>query len=473
MPLPAMATKTAWGGRFQEPTDAHAARFLESVSFDQRLADEDIAGSLAHAEMLQAIGVLTADELAAVRRGLGQIRAEVRAGTFEWDAAKEDVHMNVESTLTAREGDVGARLHTGRSRNDQVATDMRLWARDACTRVGRALDRLALTLVTRADEEIDTLLPAYTHTQRAQPNRLAHHLLAWVEMLERDRGRLDDCAHRMNECPLGAGAVCGTTFPLDRELTAGLLGFDRPARNSLDATADRDFLLELLAALSIASVHLSRVAEEMVWWSTQEFGFVEMADAHATGSSMMPQKKNPDVAEVVRGKSGRVIGDLVALLVVMKGLPLGYNRDLQEDKEPVFDAVDTVRDSADVLADAIGALRFRRERMREALGAGYVNATEVADYLAARGVPFRHAHEVAGRLVARAIERGVELGQLPLEVFREENALFTEDVYVALDPVTAIERRDIPGAPARRRVEAALVDARARLGRRGASLTRP
>jgi argininosuccinate lyase len=468
-----MATKTAWGGRFQESLDAHAAEFLESVRFDSKLADEDIAGSLAHAQMLHAIGVLTADDLAAIQRGLGGIREEVRAGTFAWDPAKEDVHMNVESALTAREGDVGARLHTGRSRNDQVATDMRLWARDACTRVGRAIDRLALTLVARAEGEVDTLLPAYTHTQRAQPNRLAHHLLAWVEMFDRDRGRLDDCAQRMNECPLGAGAVCGTTFALDRRLTAGLLGFDRPMRNSLDATADRDFLLELLAALAIAAVHLSRLAEELVLWSTQEFGFVEMADAHATGSSMMPQKKNPDVAEVVRGKSGRVIGDLVSLLVVLKALPLGYNRDLQEDKEPVFDAVATVTDSAGVLADALGALRFRRERMRDALGAGYVNATEVADYLAARGMPFRHAHEVAGRLVARAIARGVELGGLPLADFREESGLFGEDVFVALDPVTAIERRDLVGGPARRQVEAALGEARARLEGRGAALARP
>jgi len=467
-----MATHTAWGGRFQEPLDTHAARFLESVRFDQRLADEDIAGSLAHAEMLHAIGVLTADDLAAIQRGLGRIREEIRAGTFPWDPAKEDVHMNVEAALTAREGDVGARLHTGRSRNDQVATDMRLWARDACTRVARALDRLAFTLVTRAEEEIDTLLPAYTHTQRAQPNRLAHHLLAWVEMLDRDHGRLGDCARRMNESPLGAGAVCGTTFPLDRELTAKLLGFERPMRNSLDATADRDFLLELLSALAIAAVHLSRMAEELVLWSTQEFGFVEMADAHSTGSSMMPQKKNPDVAEVVRAKAGRVVGDLVTLLVVLKVLPLGYNRDLQEDKEPVFDAVDTVHASAEVLADAIGALRFHRRRMREALGAGYVNATEVADYLTARGMPFRHAHEVAGKLVAQAIARGVELTALPLEVFRSESELFDEDVFVALDPVTAIERRDIPGAPARRRVEAALAEARKRLESRGASLQR-
>ncbi len=467
-----MATKTAWGGRFQQDLDAGAARFLESVSFDKRLAEEDIAGSLAHADMLASIGVLTDADVAAIRRGLGAIRDEVRAGTFAWDAAKEDVHMNVESALTAREGDVGARLHTGRSRNDQVATDMRLWARDACARVGRSLDRLALTLVARAEGEVDTLLPAYTHTQRAQPNRLAHHLLAWVEMLDRDHGRLHDCAMRMNECPLGSGAVCATTFPLDRALTAQLLGFERPTRNSVDATADRDFLLELLSALAIASVHLSRIAEEMVWWSTQEFGFVEMADAHATGSSMMPQKKNPDVAEVVRAKSGRVVGDLVALLVVLKGLPLGYNRDLQEDKAPVFDAVDTVRDAAEVLADAIGALTFHRDRMRAALGAGYVTATEVADWLAARGVPFRHAHEVAGRLVARALARRVDLAELPLDEFRAEHPAFDEGIYTALDPETAVERRDLPGGPARKRVLAALADARARLEARGAVLDR-
>ncbi len=467
-----MATKTAWGGRFEQELDAGAARFLESVSFDKRLAEEDIAGSLAHADMLASIGVLTEPDVAAIRRGLGAIRAEIRAGTFAWDAAKEDVHMNIESSLTAREGDVGARLHTGRSRNDQVATDMRLWARDACARVGRSLDRLALTLVTRADDEVDTLLPAYTHIQRAQPNRLAHHLMAWVEMFDRDHGRLHDCAMRMNESPLGSGAVCATTFPLDRALTANLLGFARPTRNSVDATADRDFLLELLAALAIASVHLSRIAEELVWWSTMEFGFIEMADAHATGSSMMPQKKNPDVAEVVRGKAGRVIGDLVALLVVLKGLPLGYNRDLQEDKAPVFDAVDTVRDAAEVLADAIGALSFRRDRMRAALGAGYVTATEVADWLAARGVPFRHAHEVAGRLVGRAIAKQCELAQLSLDEFREEHPTFDESIYTALDPETAVERRDIVGGPARKQVRAALADARARLEGRGAALAR-
>ncbi len=458
-----MATKTAWGGRFSQELDAGAARFLASVDVDSRLAEEDIAGSLAHAEMLASIGVLTADELVQVQRGLGAVRDEIRAGTFPWDAAREDVHMNVEAALTAREGDVGARLHTGRSRNDQVATDMRLFARQACRDVGRSIDRLALALVGRASEEVDTLLPAYTHLQRAQPNRLAHHLMAWVEMLGRDRSRLDDAAARMNESPLGSGAVCGTTFPLDRAMTAKALGFDGPSRNSLDATADRDFLLELLSALAIAAVHMSRLAEELVIWSTQEFGFVEMADAHTTGSSMMPQKKNPDVAEVVRGKSGRVIGDLVTLLVILKGLPLGYNRDLQEDKAPVFDAVDTVRDSAEVLADAVSALSFKRDRMRAALGAGFTVATEVADYLAAKGVPFRHAHEVAGRLVARALSEGKELAQLSLDAYREAHPMFDDDVFRALDPEVAIERRDLRGAPAKRQVTAAIAEARARI----------
>ncbi|MEZ4408657.1 MAG: argininosuccinate lyase [Polyangiales bacterium] len=461
-----MSTKTAWGGRFSEELSEAASRFLASVDTDKRLAEEDIEGSIAHAEMLGSIGVLTDDDVAKVRRGLLAIRDEVRAGAFAWDAAKEDVHMNVEAALTAAEGDVGARLHTGRSRNDQVATDMRLWSRRACASVGDALDALARALVDRAEGEIDTLLPAYTHLQRAQPNRLAHHLLAWVEMLGRDRGRLDDAARRMNESPLGSGAVCATTFPLDRAMTARALGFDAPTRNSLDATGDRDFLLELLSALSIAAVHLSRFSEELVLWSTQEFGFVEMADAHTTGSSMMPQKKNPDVAEVARGKCGRVVGDLVSLLVTTKGLPLGYNRDLQEDKVPVFDAVDTVRDTALVLADAARAMRFHRERMRAALGAGFVNATEAADWLAAKGVPFRHAHEVAGRLVARAIREGVTLEALPLAAFREEHPDFDETVFSALDPERAIERRDIPGGPARARVLAAITDARARLDAR-------
>lgn len=460
-----MATKTAWGGRFSEELSETAARFLESWQIDQRLAEDDIAGSLAHAAMLQRIGVLSAEELVQIEQGLGAIRADIRAGRFVWDPRREDVHMNVEAELTARQGEVGGKLHTGRSRNDQVATDLRLFARRACGDVGDALEALARALVDQAEREVDTLIPAYTHVQRAQPNRLAHHLLAYVEMLRRDRGRLDDAARRMNESPLGSGAVCATTFPLDRAMTAAALGFDRPTRNSLDATASRDFLAELLAALAIAQTHLSRLAEELVYWSTQEFGFVEMADAHTTGSSMMPQKKNPDVAEVVRGKTGRVVGDLVNLLVTLKALPLGYNRDLQEDKVPLFDAVDTVTACATVLADAVGAMRFRRDRMAAALVEGFVTATEVADWLAARGVPFRHAHEVAGRLVARALAAGTDLPSLSLADFQAEHPSFDASIYEALDPARAIERRDIPGGPARARVTAAVAEARAWLDR--------
>lgn len=458
-----MATKSAWGGRFAEELSETASKFLESWQFDQRLAEEDIAGSLAHAAMLQHIGVLSADEFAKIERGLKGIRDDIRGGTFQWDPKREDVHMNVEAELTAREGEVGGKLHTGRSRNDQVATDLRLFARSACGRVADALDALARALVTRAEGEVDTLLPAYTHVQRAQPNRLAHHLMAYVEMLRRDRGRLDDAARRMNESPLGSGAVCGTTFALDRAMTSEALGFARPTANSLDATADRDFVAETLAALSIAQVHLSRLAEELVLWSTQEFGFVEMADAHTTGSSMMPQKKNPDIAEVVRGKTGRVVGDLVNLLVTLKALPLGYNRDLQEDKLPLFDAVDTVAACAAVLADAVSAMRFNRERMRAALGAGFVTATEVADWLAARGVPFRQAHEVAGKIVAKALSEGCELAALSLETYQSIHPMFDASIFSALDFETAIERRDLLGAPARARVLTAIAEARGRL----------
>ena len=469
-----MATHKAWGGRFSEDLDEAASAFLASVEVDKRLADVDIRGSIAHAEMLAATKVISDADRDAIVKGLEGIRAEIAAGKFHWDAAREDVHMNIEAVLIERIGPAGGKLHTGRSRNDQVATDLRLFARESSHRVAAAVDRLAHALATRAHDEIDTLLPAYTHMQRAQPNRLGHHLLAYVEMLDRDRSRLDDAAKRMNECPLGAGAVAGTTFPLDRERVAKALGFDRPSRNSLDATADRDFIAELLAALAICATHLSRLAEELVLWSTQEFAFVEMADAHTTGSSMMPQKKNPDVAEVVRGKTGRVVGDLMAMLTILKGLPLAYNRDLQEDKPPMFDAVDQVEACLTVLERVVLAMKFRRDRMRAALGAGFVNATEVADYLAARGVPFRDAHAVAGRLVARAIEQGTDLASLPIETFREENPAFAPDVFTALDAENAIERRTLTGGPARARVveaaQAALVRIDARLA---ASRTAP
>lgn len=463
-----MSTQKAWGGRFTEDLDEVASRFLSSVDVDRRLAEVDIQGSIAHAEMLARIGVLTETERDAIVRGLEQILDEVRKGTFSFDPSREDVHMNVEGALIERIGPVGGKLHTGRSRNDQVATDLRLWARDACARLGARIDALALALVRRAEDEMDTLLPAYTHLQRAQPNRLAHHLLAYVEMLERDRGRLDDAARRMNESPLGAGAVVGTTYPLDREGVAHALGFDRPMRNSMDATGDRDFVAEMLAALAICAIHLSRLAEELVLWSTQEFGFVELADAHTTGSSMMPQKKNPDVAEVVRGKTGRVVGDLVAVLVTLKALPLGYNRDLQEDKPPLFDAVDAVDGSLEVLERVILAAKFNRTRMAESLKSGFVNATEVADYLVGKGVPFREAHAVTGRLVARALAARTDLASLPLSVYRDEHPAFDQDVYEALDVARAVERRNVLGGPARAQVEQQVRMARERIVARGA-----
>ena len=466
-----MSTK-AWGGRFDEEPSELAARFGASVDVDSRLAQEDIRGSIAHARMLAARGIISGADADKIVAGLERIAEEVANGSFVWNAAREDVHMNVEAVLTDRIGEAGARLHTARSRNDQVATDMRLWTRGACAATGVRVDRFIAVLAARAAGTLDVLMPGYTHLQRAQPVRLAHHLLAWCEMLDRDRGRLDDAAKRMNESPLGSGALATTTFPIDRAMTAHALGFERPARNSLDATGDRDFLVEAVAALAMTAVHLSRIGEELVLWSTQEFGFVQMSDAFTTGSSMMPQKKNPDMAELVRGKTGRVIGDLVALLVLLKGLPLAYNRDLQEDKPPVFDAFDTVDASLDVLAGALAHAHFDARRMRAALREGFVDATEIADYLAARGVPFREAHHVSGRLVRKAMAHRKTLGELTLEELRAEHPGFDEDIFHALDPDVIVERRDVPGGPARRQVVAALDELRQRLAARGTDVER-
>lgn len=460
----------SWGGRFDQDLDAQAAAFSASVDVDKRLYDEDIRGSIAHARMLGSRGILSQEDVARIVSGLTQIANECAAGTMVWDPAREDVHMNIEATLTERIGDAGARLHTARSRNDQVATDMRMWTRDACRALATRIDEVLAVLALRADGCISVLMPGYTHMQRAQPVRLSHHLLAWCEMLERDRSRVLDAAKRMNLSPLGSGALAATTFPLDREMSARELGFDGVTRNSLDAVGDRDFLVEAVAALANCAIHLSRIAEELVLWSSQEFGFVQMSDAFTTGSSMMPQKKNPDMAELVRGKSGRVVGDLVALMVMLKGLPLAYNRDMQEDKAPVFDAFDTVDASLAILAGSIGSARFDAARMRKALGEGYVDATEVADYLAAKGVPFRNAHHVAGKLVRRAIERGCTLAELSLDELRAEHESFDDDVYRALDPETAVERRTLPGGPARSMVTAEITALRARLSERGLAL---
>lgn len=459
-----------WGGRFDAELDAIALRFSESVSFDQRLAPEDIEGSLAHVRMLAARGIVSREDATAIEHGLTELANEVQRGTLRWDPRHEDVHMNMEVALREHAGEAAGRLHTARSRNDQVATDMRLWTRRACMATGRRIDRLMSVLAVRAAGTLDVLLPGYTHLQRAQPVRLAHHLLAWAEMLDRDHGRLMDAARRLNECPLGSGALASTTFPIDRDHTAQALGFDRPTRNSMDAIADRDFLLEVLSALVGCQVHLSRMAEELVLWSSQEFGFVEMSDAFTTGSSMMPQKKNPDMAELVRGKTGRVVGDLMNMVVTLKALPLTYNRDLQEDKPPVFDAFDTVDDCLDVLAGALATARFQPDRMRAALREGFLDATEVADWLASRGVPFRDAHHVAGRLVSRALAQGRVLTDLTLAELREEHEAFDESLFEALDPETMVERRDVDGGPARARVQAAVADLRERLAARDAAV---
>jgi argininosuccinate lyase len=453
----------AWGGRFEQEPAEVAAAFSASIDVDKRLADQDIRGSKAHASMLAAQGIISNQDALQIEAGLERIRDEIARGALPWDPAREDVHMNIEAVLTERIGHAGGRLHTARSRNDQVATDMRLWTREACHATMARIARLQRVLALRARQHVDVLMPGYTHLQRAQPVRLAHHLLAWTEMLERDRSRFEDAAKRMNECPLGSGALASTTFPIDRNATAQALGFDRPTRNSLDATADRDFLVEALAALANCAVHLSRISEELVLWSTQEFGFMQMSDAFTTGSSMMPQKKNPDMAELVRGKTGRVVGDLVTMLVLLKGLPLAYNRDLQEDKPPVFDAFDTVDSSLDVLAGALAEARFHANVMRKALRDGFLDATEIADYLAERGVPFRDAHHVAGRLVARAVRASKVLAELSLDDFREEHPAFEANIFAALDPETMVERRNVFGGPARAQVLAQLDDLDQRL----------
>ncbi len=465
---PAESGQSTWGGRFAEPTDAFVARLNASVGFDRRLYREDIAGSKAHAAMLAKQGIIPPDDAAAIRDGLDAVQAEIEAGQFTWSADLEDVHMNVEHRLTARIGPAGGRLHTARSRNDQVATDLRLWVlRRIDDDLVPRIDRLQRALLDVAEAHRDTVLPGYTHLQRAQPVLLAHHLLAYVEMLERDRGRLLDARKRAAESPLGCAALAGTPFPLDRGLTARALGFTRPMANSLDAVGDRDFAVELCAAAALIMTHLSRFAEELVIWSSQEFGFIELGDAFATGSSIMPQKKNPDIPELVRGKTGRVFGDLVALLTVLKGLPLAYNKDLQEDKEALFDAVDTVADCLEATARLLPSTTWRADRMRAACDAGFVTATDVADYLAAKGVPFREAHHVVGRLVGWCIAEQRALPSLSLDEFRRFSDAFDDDIRRAVTVEASVAARTSEGGTAPARVAEALAAARARMADRG------
>jgi argininosuccinate lyase len=462
------AANKPWGGRFETPTNAFVEAFTASVEFDRRLYAHDIQGSIAHATMLAATGVLTAAERDQIVAGLEIIRADIEAGRFRWSVALEDVHMNIESALTAQIGEVGKKLHTARSRNDQVATDIRLYLRDQIDFLTHSLERLLGALIDVAEREADTILPGFTHLQAAQPISFGHHLLAWFEMLLRDRERLADCRKRVDALPLGAGALAGTTFPIDREMTAQLLGFSRICENSLDAVADRDFAIEFCACAALMMVHFSRMAEEMVLWSSQQFGFIELADAFCTGSSMMPQKKNPDVPELVRGKSGRVVGHLMALITLMKSQPLAYNKDNQEDKEPLFDTVDTLAGCLRAFGDLIPTISVRRERMRAATRAGFTTATDFADYLVRLGVPFRDAHAVVGAAVRAALARDLELSELSLAELQKLEPRIDAEVYAALDIDQALAARDHRGGTAPARVRAACVAARIRLQTAGA-----
>ena len=452
-----------WAGRFTEPMDALVERFTESVSFDHRLAKHDIRGSIAHATMLAEVGVLSREDRDAIVAGLEGILADIEAGAFEWRTSLEDVHMNVESVLTERIGDAGKRLHTGRSRNDQVATGVRLFVREALDDIAGAIRALQGVILSIAEHDADTVLPGFTHLQPAQPITFGHHMLAWFEMLERDAERFAQCRHRVNRMPLGAAALAGTPYPIDRAVTARLLGFEALCENSLDAVSDRDFAIEFVSDCALTMMHLSRMSEELVLWVSAPFAFVELGDAYCTGSSIMPQKKNPDVPELVRGKSARVIGHLNALLVLMKGQPLAYNRDNQEDKEPLFDTVDTVTDCLRVFAGMLGTLECRRERMREAARLGYMTATDLADYLVRKAVPFRDAHEAVGRAVRSAMETGRDLSEMTLDELRAFSPAIESDVFRVLTLEGSVAARNHPGGTAPVQVRTAIARAKAGL----------
>ncbi len=456
-------TDKPWGGRFEEPTEAFVEVFTASVNFDRRFYAEDIEGSQAHARMLHRIGVLSEEELQQILTGLDEIRAEIEQGRFPWSVALEDVHMNIEARLVERIGETGKKLHTGRSRNDQVATDLRLYLRREIDHLSAEIRRLQGTLLDLAEREAETIMPGFTHLQVTQPVTFGHHMMAWFEMLDRDYERLQDCRRRVNVCPLGSAALAGTVYPLDRAYTAALLGFDRPSRNALDAVSDRDFAIEFAAAGALIMMHLSRFCEELVLWMSAQFGFVRLPDRFCTGSSIMPQKKNPDVPELVRGKAGRAYGDLMALLTLMKAQPLAYNKDNQEDKEPLFDSVDTLRGCLRAFADMLPAIELHRDRMRAAAAEGFSTATDLADYLVRKGIPFRDAHEIVGRAVALAERSHRRLDELPLEALQSLSPLIGEDVYQVLTLEGSVGARNLLGGTAPDQVRAQVAEARGRL----------
>lgn len=450
-------SEKAWSGRFHEPVSELVKQYTASITFDKRLAQCDIQGSLAHAQMLHQSGVLSAEDLAAIKTGMQEILAEIAAGKIDWSVDLEDVHMNVEHLLTQKVGDAGKRLHTGRSRNDQVATDIRLWLRDEIDSIVLLIKDLQSALVDLADKNAEVVMPGFTHMQVAQPVSFGHHMLAYVEMLGRDSERMLDCRHRVNRMPLGAAALAGTTFPIQREITAQLLGFEKICQNSLDAVSDRDFAIEFTAAASILMVHLSRLSEELIYWMSPRFGFIDIADRFCTGSSIMPQKKNPDVPELVRGKSARVVGHLMGLITLMKSQPLAYNKDNQEDKEPLFDTVDTLTDTLRIYAEMMRGVSVKPENMRAAVLQGFATATDLADYLVKKGLPFRDSHEVVARAVRLAEEQQRELSELPLDILQSFSGLIEEDVYQVLSPEGSLHARNHIGgtAPAQIRAQVA------------------
>lgn len=456
-------TSTIWGGRFEAGPSAIMEEINASIGFDKRLFAQDIRGSRAHAQMLVAQGILTQADGKAITEGLDAVEAEIVAGTFQFSRALEDIHMNVESRLREKIGDAAGRLHTARSRNDQVATDLKLWVRDALDGLDSALKDLQGALIDRAEEHAGTVMPGFTHLQAAQPVTLGHHLLAYVEMLGRDRSRVRDCRARMNECPLGAAALAGTSFPIDRHATAKALGFDGPTQNSLDSVSDRDFALEYLSVLSILSVHLSRMAEEMVIWASQQFGFIRVSDDFSSGSSIMPQKRNPDASELVRGKAGRVFGALMGLLTVMKGLPLTYGKDMQEDKEPVFDASDTAELCVTAMTGMFKSVTFNVERMKADAGKGFTTATDLADWLVrVLGKPFRDAHHVTGALVKMAEDKGLSLEDLALADMQSVDAGLTDEIFTVLGVDNSVSSRTSLGGTAPTNVLAQVAQARER-----------
>lgn len=459
-------TNASWGGRFSEPTDAFVARFTASVDFDRRMYRQDIQGSVAHAKMLCKVGVLTAQERDDIIRGLEEVRIDIERGTFEWSVALEDVHMNIEAALTKKIGITGKKLHTGRSRNDQVATDIRLYLRDEIDTISDELTRLQQGLITLATQEADTIMPGFTHLQTAQPVTFGHHLLAWNAMLERDFARLQDCRKRANVSPLGAAALAGTTYPIDRHYTAELLGFDAPTENSLDSVSDRDFAIEFCSASALIMMHLSRFSEELVLWASAQFRFIDLPDRFCTGSSIMPQKKNPDVPELVRGKTGRVYGHLMSLLTLMKSQPLAYNKDNQEDKEPLFDAIDTVRDCLRAFADMAPHLIARKADMREAAMRGFSTATDLADYVVRKGIPFRDAHEIVGKAVAYGLQTGKDLSEMSLDELQQFSSDIRDDVFDVLTLEGSVAARNHIGGTAPEQVRAAAARALQALAQR-------